>query len=375
MKVAVQLHYKADRKEPFGALVRRIATVFEDAGLEPTVGAAFASDTAIDRALKKYTALAAFDRKVSLNPVVAPSRWLTNEGSGKPFPLESLFLLADGLPRSLPFTVARVTFKHEGFGYLEAPRLSFDQITGIVAIDSWGPSGRRRSLSALYVVEGVASAKNLPQLPAPVAAILSAFGKPRNRCQFLLPTAGGSVLTAPPPTPEKVQTDSAAALDEVRAIVGRCREGMPAMVAGLALPYDLPPIQEALGEAPATAGSRKPVLVETFKPRGYGCRFESGTYTLRRRTPNNHVVELSVDVGTWSHMVTAWYKVHGPEFRASVLLPVSARAAGQYPIGNAERWGQIVANLAVIVDELDRTFLSELEQAAGCAPEWFEPPC
>jgi hypothetical protein len=36
---------------------------------------------------------------------------------------------------------------------------------------------------------------------------------------------------------------------------------------------------------------------------------------------------------------------------------------------------KIVANLAVIVDELDRTFLPELEQAVGRAPDWFEPGC
>ncbi len=70
---------------------------------------------------------------------------------------------------------------------------------------------------------------------------------------------------------------------------------------------------------------------------------------------------------------SAMYIVNGPDFKAVVPLPVSARAAGQYPIGNAEHWRQIVANLAVIVDELDRTFLPELEQAVGRAPEWFEP--
>lgn len=121
------------------------------------------------------------------------------------------------------------------------------------------------------------------------------------------------------------------------------------------------------------SGPLKPTLVGAFKPRGYGCRFESGTFTLRRRTPDNHVVDLVVDVGTWSRMVTAIYVVNGPGFRATVPLPLSAFITGQYPIGGTERWQRIVANLAVIVDELDRTFLPELEQALGPAPEWFEP--
>lgn len=62
MKVAVQIDYKADRKEPFGALVRRIVAAFEDAGLEAVIEAAFSDSpvpggvSAIDRALKKYPA-------------------------------------------------------------------------------------------------------------------------------------------------------------------------------------------------------------------------------------------------------------------------------------------------------------------------------
>jgi hypothetical protein len=179
-------------------------------------------------------------------------------------------------------------------------------------------------------------------------------------------------MAAPQPAVEGFQTASAGAI-EAGAIANRYRAGMQAMVANLALPYDLPPIQEALREAVTAAGPRKPALVEAFEPRGYGCSFESGTFTLRRRTPDNHVVDLIADVGTWSHMITAIYLVHSPGFRASLQLPVSDRAAGQYPIGDAERWRRIVANLAVIVDELDRTFLPELEKALGRAPEWFEP--
>jgi hypothetical protein len=56
-------------------------------------------------------------------------------------------------------------------------------------------------------------------------------------------------------------------------------------------------------------------------------------------------------------------------------LPVSRRAldAGQYPIGDVANWERIVANLAVIVDELDRTLASEIDAAVAPTPEWFEP--
>lgn len=45
----------------------------------------------------------------------------------------------------------------------------------------------------------------------------------------------------------------------------------------------------------------------------------------------------------------------------------------QYPIGNAERWQKIVENLAVLVTELDRSLVPEIERAAGPTPEWYQP--
>lgn len=41
MHVAVQLEFKADRKEPLGALVRRIAALFEASGLRTEITAGF----------------------------------------------------------------------------------------------------------------------------------------------------------------------------------------------------------------------------------------------------------------------------------------------------------------------------------------------
>jgi len=107
---------------------------------------------------------------------------------------------------------------------------------------------------------------------------------------------------------------------------------------------------------------------------GYSCRGGSGIFTLRRRTPANLTVELMLDVGTWSHSVTAIYRVLGVGFAVSLRLPVTARGAGaQYPIGDAEHWAKIVANIAALVAELDRSFVPEVERAAGPSPEWYTP--
>jgi hypothetical protein len=106
---------------------------------------------------------------------------------------------------------------------------------------------------------------------------------------------------------------------------------------------------------------------------GYSCRGESGTFTLRRRTPTNLTLELFLDVGTWSNSVTAIFHVLGVDFRATLMLPVAANAFGQYPIGDAERWQNIVENLAALVAELERSFVPEIEAAAGPSPEWYQP--
>lgn len=378
MKVAVHLEYKASRKEPFGALVRRIVAAFEDVGLEAIIAGSFSDSpipggiSSVSRALKKYPALARLEKQAPLLPGSPPVRLLMNEGPDEPFPLESLLFLADGLPRSFPFHIATTMVRHEQFGNLGSPGGPLGRLPGIIASDRWWVNGRMRSLAAMYVVEGEIQAKTLPPPPAPVDAILSALGKAKKTSQYVIQDAGGDVITAPQPAPAGLQTASAGAI-EAGAIVDRYRAGMQAMIANLALPYHLPPIQEALREAPTAAGPLKPALVKAFEPRGYGCSFESGTFTLRRRTPDNHIVDLIADIGTWSRMITATYLVHSPGFRASLRLPVSDRVAGQYPIGDAERWRRIVANLAVIVDELDRTFLPELEKTLGRAPEWFEP--
>jgi hypothetical protein len=83
---------------------------------------------------------------------------------------------------------------------------------------------------------------------------------------------------------------------------------------------------------------------------------------------------VALDVGTWSRSVTFMFHVRGPRFTATLVPPVTVRDdARQYPIGNTANWEQIVANIAAIVDELERTFVAEIEAAVDPAPAWFDP--
>jgi hypothetical protein len=50
-----------------------------------------------------------------------------------------------------------------------------------------------------------------------------------------------------------------------------------------------------------------------------------------------------------------------------------AGICSQLPIGGPERWGQIVDNLAALVGVRDRSFVPDVEEASGPAPEWYRP--
>jgi hypothetical protein len=217
-------------------------------------------------------------------------------------------------------------------------------------------NGRNRILTAFYSVEAATAWKKLPEPPAAVGAILAGLGKPRSTAQFVAPDG----LAVPP--------------DAVNPILLKYQRGMKALIERIGLPHDLPPAGEAERAALGATGPLKPALVEAFTPRGYDCRGASGMFTLRRRTATNHFVEVELDVGTWSRSVTFMFSVRGPRFNATLMPPVTTRdASRQYPIGDTANWQLIVANIAAIVDELDRTFVPEIAAAVDPAPEWFEP--
>lgn len=85
-------------------------------------------------------------------------------------------------------------------------------------------------------------------------------------------------------------------------------------------------------------------------------------------------MDVELDVGTWSRPVTFMFSVRGPGFNATLIPPVTARhTSPQYPIGDTANWERIVANIATVADELDRTFVAEITSAVEPAPAWFEP--
>lgn len=369
-RIVMRLEFKADKKEPLGAMTRRVADAFAAAGLEPAVRASFCDGpiadgvSAVARALKKHPELAGFAREAPVAGAAA-TRCLTNDGDGEALPWESLLALADGVPRSLPFHVVAINFNHASFGEIELPiPNAVARPGGVLVADSWWVNGRNRRLAATYVIEADDGAKRLPSPPPEVAAVLASLGKPKTTTQAMLPPR--------PPAPNEPSAPTAASV--VGGIAARFRAEFPAFIAGLDLPHELPPPSAEIRLAEGR-GPLKPALVAAFGPRGYDCRGDHGTFTLRRRTPKHHVVDLTVDVGTWSHSVSVIYVAQGPGYRSSLRLPVTkgAHGFGQYPIGNVANWERIVANLAAIVDAVDGSLAAEIEASVEPAPAWFEP--
>jgi len=239
---------------------------------------------------------------------------------------------------------------------------------GVMVTDSWWINGRARALAALTSVDADPASKTLPALPEAVASVLAACGKVKSTTQ--VPLAGGPApSTEHPATPQVVQA--------IREVVLDYRARIAEIVDRADLPHELPSALEALQATGLgdTTGPKKPVLVRAFKPMGYDCTAGTGEFKLRRRTSGGLTAEIHIDVGTWSRSITAGFQLLGLGFRAVLPLPVSKSTigAGQYKIGDARRWQQIVENLAALVAELDRTFVPAIEAAAGPSPDWYKP--
>ncbi|NNM32926.1 MAG: hypothetical protein HKO53_07650 [Gemmatimonadetes bacterium] len=379
MRILVRHEYRVTRKEPFGDMLRRVLAGFEEAGLSPTVRASFSDSpvpggvSAVQRALKKHPALEAFHR-IEAGLLGGPPVPMIQSPEAGTLPVELILAVADGMPRSLPFNQASVAFSHERFGLLEDLGLPLMPIPGVVAGDSWWVNGRNRSLRAMFIVDGDAESESLPPPPVEVEAVLSRLGKPKTTGHLALPETGGAPLESPSESAVEDPGDpSALAGGRVQKVIDRYRSSITDRLADLDLPHDLPPRP---GGSLGGSGPLKPGLVAAFRPLGYDCRGDSGVFTLRRRAPRGLVVDVVVDVGSWSRMVTAFYRVQGPAVLASVPLPVTKGegVALQYPIGDETSWGRITENLATIVAEMDRTLVPEVEAAAGPTPEWFDPP-
>jgi hypothetical protein len=395
MRVALLTTFVASKKEPLAEMLQRIHKAFSGAGLgEPAIGFNFGDApllvhvSSVDRVLKRHPELERFVTSAVPMPGIPGTRRISNgplsSAAGEAVPFATLHAIASGVPRSFPFHNIAIQFHSPEFGELipTGTRLP-EMMSGILLSDNWWVNGRNRSLSACTLVDADPASKKLPAPPAEVTTVLTQCGKARRTVQVPLSSATSEAAAGPVPgvrmpTGEMIASVNPEAARAVQAITADYRVRLQEIVERAALPHLLPAWgPEALRDAGpnVTAGPRKPALERVFKPMGYTCRGESGTFTLRRRTAANLTVELSLDVGTWGHSVIAMFRVWGLGFKGLLSIPVSANAPvhAQYPIGDADRWQKIVENLGAMVRELDRSLVPEIEAAVGPSPGWYQP--
>jgi hypothetical protein len=390
MRVALLHTFAASKKEPLAAMLDRVHQAFRDSGLgepvirfnfgDPQVGGGVSS---VARVLKRFPDLERFVTTKEPMSGMPAQRRISNgplsEGAGQVVAYSTLQAIAAGVPRSFPFHSVVFHFHTPEFGDVIPTALkSAEMMPGVQLSDSWWVNGRNRSLTACTVVEADPASKKMPPPAAAVATVLASCGKIRRTVQAPLADKNATELTAVRlPTGMAIPSANPEALRAVHSIVVEYRARMKEVVERAALPHQLLPVLEALRATPrgASSGPRKPALERVFKPVGYSCRGESGTFTLSRRTAANLTLELHLDVGTWSHMVRSMFRVWGLGFKALLILPVSATdvVGAQYPIGDSDQWQKIVENLAALVAELERSFVLEIEKAAGPSPEWYKP--
>jgi hypothetical protein len=388
MRVALVTTFAASRKEPLAGNIDRIHQAFLDSGLgEPEIRFNFADGlvggavSSVDRVLKRYPGLDRFVTSAAPMPAIPGARRISNgpvfPASGERLPYATLHAIAAGVPRSFPFHSVVIHLHTPEFGELVPTATnSAEMMAGVLVTDQWWVNGRVRSLSACSVVEADPANKKLPPPPPAVAVVLAACGKARRTIQAPLDAKDTAFAPVRLPTGAAIPSVNPDVVRTVTGIVAEYRGRLREVVERAALPHDLPPPGEAWSTPPGVAtGPKKPVLERAFKLIGYTCRGDSGTFTLRRRTPSKLTLELHLDVGTWGNSVLAIFRVWGLGFKATLILPVSATAVigAQYPIGDAARWTKIVENLAALVRELERSFVPPIEAAAGPSPDWYQP--
>lgn len=383
MKLYMRQEYRASRKDPFGGVLRRIYEGLGQGGLEVKYRFTFADSmiaggvSAVARAVKKFPHLAPL---VTTLPMPAILTGQAGDRKGPPAILGDATQLtfaqvaevADGLPRSLPFGSADMRFYTEEFGTAPATVRTDTPVadallqghfnTGMRAADTWWVNGRNRHLGAAYVVEVEAGTRKAPLPGGALGAFLATLGKARTSAQ--LPITEGDEGE------RIVLKGKGQAPPELAALAARLKERLPELIAGARMPYAI-----TSARAEHSMHPLKPPLEKLFKPMGYACKGGSGIFTLRRRTAGNHIVEVSLDVGTWSRHLSGHFHVYMPDFQVRLPMPASAElSAMQCDIGDADRWEKLVENMAVFTAYLDREVVPEVERVAGPAPAWFEAP-
>jgi hypothetical protein len=376
--------FKEVKAPEFVELFERVlAAVGKDAAAHARivlVDAPLRASSTIERAVKRHPELARY-RLPEIHAINGVStRMLSNvdshHSSGAPcdFPSPDLMrALLRGIPRAYPFWRADFLFTR----YL--PWQAIDAVEPVPSPpECWNlygecfprmsfcmngrASGYRASVhAAISLGEAEAFETALPTVPFAISSLLAPFGRAKTRLMLHRTRDEANRLT---------ETTTL-----LRAMHEEWMERSRREMAKLALPHTLTSDGTKAQLSPLTLPHKR-ALVDTFKPRGYQySKTESGAgcFVLHKLTSNRNRIEIFFDVGSISRRYSGGMSVAGIQGRCFAPLPAHPeQQQNEYDIASNEEWLQIIENIAILVDHLERVFVPEVEAKLGQTPEWYE---
>lgn len=400
MKLLRHYDFRVARRDSVGELFRSVTAGFEKFGIVPRCSFyleefPLQKVSPVDRLVKhapefepfKIPAIDSEDPLIGHGPVLTnlDSSW--NIGHAIPptidIPINLLAEVADGIPRKFPFYISNFMF--HGIDLLDAsrerhaaanrrstfaPRSSArlpaqlpNRCVGpaiVIASRSWQPH-RDTTLEATVCVPAPPdNAESLPDIPAGIQTLLDEIG-----------TASQMAISIEP-APEGVdpKTGRPPKLD---ALWTRYDDGI--WCEGIVLPHRIPSAEEVGHFGNWKIGPMKSVLLEVFNPLEFQYQNQDsgqGMYVMTKPTSRNNMIELSIDIGSYSRSALFGLTLHGFRHWIHVSIPAGGKQSNQssYAILSIENWRQMLENVAVLVQHLERTFVVEAEEILGRSPRW-----
>ena len=398
MNLYKSYHYKLGKEQTTGEIFRNSLRVFRESGMVNIPVRFFFSDkvmsrtSAIERLLKQYLELAPYaieEYSLSGEKVRILSnldeRWAQSNPRGATGYIDTDLLakIADGIPN--PYHLMYSNFMFEKIPWVLGGSIEpmpgksggrkwsglFPEVClpcldtpfpGVVLKSKWWTSRRQISLHATIYVES----PGLDCISPPASSILT-MGYLKQLGKIHLE---GMVFGLDDDEWQMITE----ATDKANRISEECRTHLPEILGKLQLPHILPG-DPGRWEGSWLTSPHKEVLVSVFKPRQY--RYQSklsgqGVFILSKHTPNHNRLSLLFDVGSISHLCSSRIAINGPGWSSGIDLIVTPdQKHSQYPIGGGDSWNCIVQNVAVLVDNLEKEYVPQIETLFPRTPKWF----
>lgn len=396
MKLYRKYTFRIEKRESLGSLFQRVTDVLNQFGQTSKVyfyfeDQAIGSVSACDRLIKRFPVFESFaftHAEARANPpkIIKSISNFNNSWdisyesqSATAISTEILSNVAVGVPRSFPFHYSHFIFDNVSLLNTSEPdtgdassqvlqyssRVPRSYNNSAIVLDShWWVSRREHHLTVIVALPIPTAGEEVVLLPEKTKSFIQAFGKIAEERLEIVYT-------------QQEATERQAVIARLVSVTTRYNQNIGNIIQTLPLPHSLPSVEQVgLHGEEFKIGSMKDVLVKYFKSLGYcyqAKRSGHGIYSLTKLTPNNNELEIYLDVGSWSRSVTASFSFNGMSMSGSVGLPVSKNAidVAQYPILSIEQWRQIVENLVVVVNYLEKTFAVEADEVSGSTPRWY----